>query len=163
MRLFLALLAVPLIEIALFVQVGGELGLLATLAIVIGSAIGGIALIRSGGPRTVGEINAALRTETDPTAPLLKGVMRVIAGMLLIIPGFFTDILGLIVLLPPVQAMVLARMPRPRTQGPTRPRRGDVIDGDFTVHEPRDSTPWREIPDTPPAPGPDRNGGQNRH
>lgn len=155
MRLFLALLAVPLVEIALFVQIGGELGLLATLAIVIGTGIGGVALIRSGGPRTMTEINAALRTETDPTAPLLKGVMRVIAGILLIIPGFFTDVLGLIVLLPPVQAMVLARMPRPRPNPAGHPRRGDVIDGDFTVHEPRDDTPWRQVTDTTPGNTPD--------
>lgn len=146
MRLFLVLLAVPLIEIALFVQIGGELGLFATLAIVIGSAAGGVALIRSGGPRTMGDINSALRTETDPTGPLLRGVMRVFAGFLLIIPGFFTDFLGLILLLPPVQAMVLARLPRqPHQPAPGRAR-GDVIDGDFTVHEPRPETPWREIP-----------------
>lgn len=158
MRLFLVLLAVPLIEIALFVQIGGELGLFTTLAIVIGTAVGGVALIRSGGPRTMGEINSALQTETDPTAPLLRGVMRVIAGVLLIVPGFFTDLLGLIVLLPPVQTMVLARVPRQRRQPSARATRGDVIDGDFTVHEPRSDTPWREISDKPRNP-PD----QNRH
>lgn len=148
MPLFLAFLAVPLIEIALFVQVGGWIGLWPTLAIVIATAIAGSVMVRSQGSRALADLRRAFDTLGDPTLPLAEGATILFAGALLLTPGFFTDTLGLALLLPPVRRAALRALARrvtvarfrmggaaqqPPRQPPARPR-DDIVEGD-----------WREI------------------
>jgi len=106
MWLFLAFLLVPLIEIGLFIQVGGAIGLWPTLAIVVLSAIVGTALMRSQGLHVIGQLQRALSELRDPTEPLANGAMILFAGALLITPGFFTDTIGLLLLIPPVRRFI---------------------------------------------------------
>jgi len=103
MWLFLAFIAVPLIEITLFIQVGGAIGLGWTLAIVVSTAIIGTYLMRAQGALALGQIKSSLSEVRDPTEPLVHGAMILFAGALLLTPGFFTDALGFALLIPGVR------------------------------------------------------------
>lgn len=155
MYLFLAFLAVPLVEIALFVQVGGWIGLWPTLAIVIATAVAGSLLVRSQGARALADLRRALDTLGDPTMPLAEGATILFAGALLLTPGFFTDTVGLALLLPPVRRAALRAVGRRVkvarfTMGgePPRPRpRDDIVEGEFREIPPeerenRGPSPW---------------------
>ncbi len=145
MWLILGLLGWPLLEIALFVVIGGQIGLWATLAWVLLSGVLGVLVLRL----TMARQALALRDMRDPARLAAGGAMGVLGGLLLILPGFFTDTLGLLLLLPPVQALaaraLAARIQviRPRTPA----ARDDIIDGDFTEVPPRRPGPsgWTQI------------------
>lgn len=138
MWLFLAFLSVPLIEIALFIQIGGVIGLGWTLAIVILTAILGTWLVRAQGLAAMNGIRQSFGTLSDPTEPIAHGAMILFAGALLLTPGFFTDALGFALLVPGIRAAVFrwARK-RIRVQGfatgsrPAQDTSGTVIDGEF--------------------------------
>ncbi|MGL4311968.1 MAG: FxsA family protein [Paracoccaceae bacterium] len=107
MWLFLPFLLIPVIEIALFIQVGGLIGLWPTLGLVLLTAIAGAILVRVQGARVMFDLRSALSRLEDPTAPIAHGAMILLAGALLLTPGFFTDTLGILLLIPPVRAAVL--------------------------------------------------------
>lgn len=143
MWLFLAFLAVPLIEIALFIEIGGAIGLGWTLAIVVLTAILGTWLVRNQGLMAMGQLRSSFSQLHDPTEPLANGAMILFAGALLLTPGFFTDAVGFALLTPPVRAAIY-RYLRARVTvhsfdmggGSPDPRHrpdqhGDIIDGEF--------------------------------
>ncbi|MDH3263146.1 MAG: FxsA family protein [Paracoccaceae bacterium] len=158
MWLFLLFIAVPLIEIALFIQVGGWIGLWPTLAVVVLTAIIGTYLVRRQGLRALEDLRRAFEELGDPARPLAHGAMILFAGALLLTPGFFTDSVGVLLLIPAVRDAVLhwlARRVRVETFAygtrpkPTEPP-GDVIEGEY-----------RELP---PGQRPThRPGGSTRH
>ncbi|NDV02784.1 FxsA family protein [Pseudoroseicyclus tamaricis] len=153
MWLFAAFLAVPLIEIALFIQVGGAIGLWPTLAIVVITAILGTWLVRREGARALGDLKRSFNDLRDPSEPLAHGAMILVSGALLLTPGFFTDACGFALLVPGVRRWVFERVrdrvvaqsftygsqpPRqpgpgagPAPRGTKGPRSDDVIDADF--------------------------------
>ncbi len=146
MYLFLAFLLVPLIEIALFIQIGGAIGLWPTLAIVILTAILGTWLVRTQGLMAMGQLRSSFSELRDPSVPLAHGAMILVAGALLLTPGFFTDGIGFLLLAPPVR-MAVIRYVGARVQvqqfemgpGPQqRPARDDIIEGEFEEVRPRD-------------------------
>lgn len=163
MPLFALFVAVPLIEIALFIQIGGLIGLWPTLAVVLLSAVVGTSLMRSQGAKAWTEVQRSFSEMRDPTRPMAHGLMIVIAGMLLLTPGFFTDTIGLLLLIPPVRDAVMGwlsgRININRVQmGGAGMRRDDhrppygegVIDGDYIVDpDPRDPRSSRTPPDLP--------------
>ncbi len=104
MPIFLLLVVVPIIEIALFIEVGGWLGLWPTIGIVILTAAIGTVLLRAQGLAALGELQRRLSTGKDPSATLAHGAMILLAGVLLLTPGFFTDGIGFLLLAPPVRA-----------------------------------------------------------
>lgn len=145
MWLFIAFLAVPLIEITLFIQVGGLIGLGWTLATVIITAIIGTWLVRSQGAQALGQLRTSFSDLKDPTEPLVHGAMILFSGALLLTPGFFTDAVGFALLVPGIrQALYTAIRARVNVQsfgtpgqgqGPNaraRPADGDVIEGEYT-------------------------------
>lgn len=155
MWLLIPFILVPLIEIGLFIQVGGAIGLLPTLVIVVVTAIIGTILMRAQGLATLAELQRRLDTGKNPTDTIAHGALILVAGVLLLTPGFFTDAVGFSLLLPPVRAFVIARGAARLAsrinvqsagmgqQGPGRPASGDVIDGEYT--------PVPENPDAPPG------------
>jgi len=106
MWLFLLFLAIPLIEIALFIQIGGVIGLGWTLAIVILTAVLGTFMVRSQGALAMSQVRNSFNELTDPTEPLAHGAMILLSGALLLTPGFFTDAVGFALLVPPVRSAV---------------------------------------------------------
>ena len=107
MWLFVLFLAIPLIEIGLFIQIGGFIGLWPTLAVVVLTAIFGTWLVRSQGSLALSQIRASFNELNDPTEPLAHGAMILIAGALLLTPGFFTDAIGFSLLVPPVRQFLI--------------------------------------------------------
>src|SRR5690606_20580036 len=88
------LLVVPLAEIAAFVVIGGQIGVWATLGMVLLTAILGSFLLRWQGVELFNRINAELRANRVPGRELVHGVMILVAGVLLLTPGFVTDSFG---------------------------------------------------------------------
>lgn len=154
MYLLLVFILVPLIEISLFIQVGGLIGLWPTLFIVIGTAILGVSLVRTQGKAALGQLQQSFSESRDPTEPLAHGAMILIAGMLLLTPGFFTDALGFALLIPAVRLAVF-RFVASRIQvrqfqtGRGHPNstysRADIIDGEFEEVRPKND------PNSPPS------------
>lgn len=100
MWLLLAFIAVPMIEIALFIQVGGVIGLGWTLAIVLLTAVLGTWLVKQQGRQAIANIQRSFSDMTDPSEPLADGAMILLSGALLLTPGFFTDAVGFALLTP---------------------------------------------------------------
>lgn len=151
MPLLIAFIGVPLLEIYLFLQVGGVIGIWWTLLIVVVTAVLGTLLVRSQGSAALADIRSSFGELRDPSEPLAHGAMILFAGALLLTPGFFTDALGFALLVPPVRRAAFQWL-RHRINvrsvvvggGPRRdPRGGDVIDGDFEDVTPRDPRPGR--------------------
>jgi UPF0716 protein FxsA len=144
MFLFLAFLMVPLIEIGLFIQVGGWIGLWPTLGIVVLTAFIGTWLMRTQGLMAMGNLRSSFSELRDPTEPLAHGAMILVAGALLLTPGFFTDAVGFALLAPPIRSAVYKYV-RSRVkvqtfdmggQAQTRPTDDDVIDVEFHEVDP---------------------------
>ncbi|MGR5119469.1 FxsA family protein [Vibrio astriarenae] len=102
--LLIAFIFVPIIEIALFVQVGGVIGMWPTIALVLLTAIVGASLVRSQGIQTLLSVQSRLEQGELPAQQILEGVMLAVCGVLLLTPGFMTDAMGMIVLLPAPRA-----------------------------------------------------------
>lgn len=160
MWLFVAFLLVPLIEIALFIQIGGWLTLWPTLAIVILTAMIGTFLVRQQGSRALGELRGSLENLRDPMAPLANGAMILFAGALLLTPGFLTDAIGFLLLIPSVRVLILREAVRRmrvrqasfQSAGPKKPGRPDdeVIDARFEDLGPGDRSS-EQRPQTGPS------------
>ncbi|MDT8857603.1 FxsA family protein [Paracoccaceae bacterium Fryx2] len=141
MWLFAFVVGLPLIEISLFVTLGGWLTLWPTLALVLASAVLGVWILRGQGLRAVGEMRNAAQGMADPLSPLAQGALRMMAGIFLVMPGFFTSAVGLLLLVPQVRDLAIARMAR-RMQASgvvVRRTQSDApIDADYQV---LDATP----------------------
>jgi UPF0716 protein FxsA len=106
MRLFLLLVAIPIIEIALFIEVGGMIGTWPTVAIVILTALIGSIMLRQQGLGILRTMQERLAGGENPGRLLADGAMILFAGALLLTPGFFTDAVGFLLLMPPVRTAV---------------------------------------------------------
>jgi UPF0716 protein FxsA len=144
MQILLPLVLWPLIEIGLFVTIGGRIGLWATMAIILGTFALGLFVIRLQGGGAMLRARQGLRAGQMPTQDLGRGLFGVIAGILLILPGFLTDILGLILLLPPVQRL-LGKALLSRMRGQTTVRTATVIDGEWQRMDEPGQAPMRDI------------------
>lgn len=107
--LLLLFICVPIIEIGLFIQVGGFLGLWPTIGLVLLTAFVGASLVRSQGLQTLLSVQQRLQQGELPAQQIVEGVMLAVAGVLLLTPGFMTDAMGMVVLLPAPRA-ALARV-----------------------------------------------------
>jgi UPF0716 protein FxsA len=151
MPLLLLFIAVPLIEIVLFIQLGSVLDLGWILLSVVLTAVLGSWLVRRQGRGVLRNLQSSFNELNDPTEPLAHGAMILFSGALLLTPGFFTDAVGFLLLIPKVrEAMFRWIRSRVKVQGAAsmsgfstaargpqaRPApRDDVIDGDFTEVE----------------------------
>jgi len=127
----LTALALPFLEIAGFVWLGSKLGVVLTLALVIGSMVAGLALLRHTGLQAVGRLRAALAEGKEPGRSIIDSACFAAAAMLLIIPGFVSDALALILMLPVTRHWLLRRT---AAHFEARVYRGaGVIHGEFTV------------------------------
>jgi len=98
--LFLVFLCVPILEIYLLIEVGSKVGAFYTVVLVVGTALLGAALIRSQGLQTMAKIKDCSSRGELPAVPMVEGLLLLIAGALLLTPGFFTDTLGFLVVVP---------------------------------------------------------------
>jgi UPF0716 protein FxsA len=138
--LFLLFLAVPVAELYVIVQVAGGIGVLPTLALLVGISVAGAWLVKWQGLVTLARFQRRVAAGQLPTAELVDGILVILAGALMLTPGFLTDVTGLLLLLPPVRALVRAGLLRRFRLHPPRVRTGwvrfgSVIDVDGTVAE----------------------------
>jgi UPF0716 protein FxsA len=129
--LVLVFIVVPIAELAVIIQVGQEIGVPSTVAVLVADSVLGSVLMRSQGRAAWRRFNEATRAGRVPAREVLDGALVIFGGALLLTPGFITDILGLVLLIPPTRALVrraLARRlahrmvvsmtsPRPRRRG----------------------------------------------
>ncbi len=101
--LFLLFLCIPLIEIYLLIQVGEVIGALPTIFMVVFTAVLGVALLRWQGLVTLTRMQAAMARGELPAVTMIEGVFLLVAGALLLTPGFFTDAIGFALLIPPLR------------------------------------------------------------
>jgi UPF0716 protein FxsA len=104
--LVLVFIIVPIAELALIIQVGQQIGVLWTIAILVADSILGSVLMRSQGRAAWRRFNVTLQSGRPPAREVLDGVLVIFGGALLLTPGFLTDILGLLLLIPPTRAVV---------------------------------------------------------
>lgn len=138
-------IGVPLLELYVLIEVGQSLGALSTVALCILTAFAGSALIRAQGFTTVTRVRGSLDKGELPAVEMIEGAFLLLAGMLLLTPGFITDAIGFACLVPPLRRWLILRFlernmrpagPRPSAgpDGGARPqgeRRIEVIDGEF--------------------------------
>lgn len=108
--LFLAFVVVPIIEIALFLKVGSLIGIPATIGLVLLTAIAGTMLVRSQGLDAINKVRASASRGEAPVEALIQGACVLVAGVLLLTPGFATDALGFALLIPPVRSMITSHL-----------------------------------------------------
>lgn len=101
--LFLLFLIIPLVEIAILIEIGKIFGAGYTILLVIVTAAIGAALFRAEGLSTLSRIQVQVNQGSLPATELLEGFMLLIAGALLLTPGFFTDVFGFLVLILPLR------------------------------------------------------------
>ncbi|WP_313697885.1 FxsA family protein [Pantoea sp.] len=122
------------IEISLFIQVAHVMGVLLTMLLVVFTSCIGVSLVKNQGMKNFMLMQEKLARNESPATEMIKSVSLIIAGFLLLLPGFFTDLLGLLLLLPPVQKhLTLKLMPHLRVwRGPgAGPDSGYTMDGEF--------------------------------
>lgn len=154
MKLRVPLLLLPLAEIAAFILVGQEIGVLATLALVLLSAICGMVILRITGVATLMRIRAEVEARRLPARPLADGAMMALGSLLLIVPGFVTDVLGLLLLVPPVRTALFGWFSRrivvrdgaaggAATEAPRPAPTTIELERDDYRSEARPGSPWR--------------------
>jgi len=141
--LLICVLALPLIEIALFVVIGGAIGVLPTLLGVVLTAIAGALVLRWQGVATLTRLNARLRRGELPAREIADTMLIGAGGFLLLLPGYFTDLVGLLLILPPTRQLIYALLARHFRVVEARP-------GDYRAAEPGlielDRDDWRDGP-----------------
>ena len=140
----LLFVAFPLIEIAVLIKVGQAIGFWPTMLLLIAAAFLGAFVIREQGLSVVGRAVSAMREGRVPLAPMLDSYVVIMAGLLLIIPGLISDVIGLLLLIPPVRRWCIRRVlpgvydhplvaPRDRR---VEGREPPAIDATYERHEP---------------------------
>lgn len=130
--IILALIALPFIEISIFIEAGRALSIPGVLGLTILTAVGGLAIVRVQGLNNFRRMQQAMDRGEPPIAEIVHGTLLFVAGVFLLIPGFLTDAVGALLLLPPVRALIGAgffRMLERRVK--RRSRQDDVIDAEF--------------------------------
>ena len=130
--LFLLLLLVPLIEVYLFVQVGSLIGALPTVILCIFTAFAGTWLFRLQGMQTVRRVQQKLQQRDTPAVDLVEALILAIAGLLLLVPAFFSDFIGLLCLIPALRTrlayLIIGRLARLQ---PVNAKRAVILEGEY--------------------------------
>ena len=144
--LTIVLLAWPAVEIATFIEVARWIGLLGAVAGIVLSGLAGLALLRVQGLATAQRAQAELNRGQMPVGALFDGACLAVAGMLLLLPGFVTDLIALTLLLPPVRHLLrraLAARLHPVDGGGATP---SVIEGEWEVVAENEERPPTDPP-----------------
>lgn len=157
--LLVAFIGIPIIEIALFIEVGSRIGVIPTIALTIATAVAGTLLLRTQGLATLSRARAQMDRGEMPREELFDGLCLLIAGGCLLTPGFFTDAVGLLLFIPAVRHLlrrtIASRMAqsehtriiidgeeiRPGRRPQPGGGRGPIIEGEFTEVDDSDTTP----------------------
>ncbi len=148
MPVLLILVLAAVAEVAVLVTVGDLVGVLPTLGLLLLATLVGAWLLRREGTRALRAFTEAVRTRRPPHRELADGVLIATAGVLVVLPGFLSDVVAILLLLPPTRAFVRHRLVRSASRAaPLRFTTGGIVDGGVVDGE--------VVPDRPTAaPGP---------
>lgn len=138
--LFIGLFLFVWIELSIFIQISKVLGIALTILLVFFTSCIGASLLINQGVQNIMSLRRKLSEGGDPAKEVVKSISLIVSGFLLFLPGFFTDILGLILFIPFVQKQFQTRL-MPYLSGSTGDDR--TIDGEYEIKEPKpvDQTP----------------------
>ncbi len=149
-------IGIPIVEIAVFIEVGGWIGLWPTVGIIVATAMAGTAMLRHQGLSVLARAQQSLARQELPVAEIVDGICLLLAGALMLTPGFVTDALGFVLMVPGLRQALVAPMLRRMAarggfhgQGRSGPGGGGVIDGEYEEVRPHDKKPGG----TPRLPG----------
>lgn len=135
--LMLLFFTVPLVEIYVLLEVGGVIGALPTIGLVVLTAVIGAGLIRAQGVTTLRRVRQQLEQGELPAVGIVEAALLLVAGALLLTPGFVTDTIGFLILVPPLRRWAIQSFLAHRIQmagraaGPEGPGRPGAIEGEF--------------------------------
>ena len=135
--LLIIFIILPIIEISIFIQVGGFVGTFNTILIIFLTAAVGVYFVRQQGFRTFLKITVELQNQQIPVQGMFEGLVILIAGILLVTPGFLTDIIGFLGLIPQTRVFLLTVIKNlflQRYSNANKQYKKDIdetIDGDF--------------------------------
>ena len=101
---FLLFVAMPIIEIWVLIEVGSQIGVFNTIALVVVTALVGTAMLRAQGLAVLQRVRSQMAANQLPAVEMIEGLMLVVGGALLLTPGFVTDFFGFLCLIPPTRA-----------------------------------------------------------
>ena len=127
---FILFIALPALEIFLFIKIGGQVGALNTVALIFLTAIIGVYFAKLQGIQTLKSGMVNLYQNKMPVYDIISGASIAIAALLLIIPGFFTDLIGFLLLIPLTRKILLKLVLKNRSQSEVKHDDG-VIDGEI--------------------------------
>ncbi len=108
--LFILFVVIPILEIAAFIQVGSLIGLLPTLLSILLTAVIGAILVRQQGFKVLNDARAQSARNEVPVSAVIHGVFILAAGLLLLTPGFVTDTIGFLFLIPPLRLLIAGKV-----------------------------------------------------
>jgi UPF0716 protein FxsA len=127
--ILLLLISIPLIEIYLFIKIGSYIGAFNTVSLILITAIVGIIYARYEGFNTLRSGMSQLIKNEIPVYEIISGAALTFAALLLILPGFATDLMGLILIFPPTRKLILKNFSKKYTS--KNQKKKDYIDGEF--------------------------------
>mgnify|MGYP001339753430 CR=1 FL=1 len=127
--ILLLLISIPLIEIYLFIKIGSYIGAFNTVSLILITAIVGIIYARYEGFNTLRSGVSQLIKNELPVYEIISGAALTFAALLLILPGFATDLMGLILIFPPTRKLILKNFSKKYTS--KNQKKKDYIDGEF--------------------------------
>ncbi len=127
--ILLLLISIPLIEIYLFIKIGSYIGAFNTISLILITAIVGIIYARYEGFNTLRSGMSQLIKNEIPVYEIISGAALAFAALLLILPGFATDLMGLILIFPPTRKLILKNFSKKYTS--KNQKKKDYIDGEF--------------------------------
>ncbi|TRX53146.1 FxsA family protein [Thalassomonas sp. M1454] len=130
--LFLLFIAMPIVEIMVLMKVGSIFGVLPTIALVILTAWAGAAMVRQQGLATFQSVQGKLNQGELPSDEIVAALLLLVAGVMLLTPGFITDGFGLLLLWPVSRAKIVKMLQKHFVVAQSR--RGNVFEGQFTSH-----------------------------
>ena len=127
--IFLAIILIPAIEIYLLIKIGSQIGAITTILLIFTTAIVGVYYAKYEGLNTLKSGFLQLRKNEYPTYEVISGAAIAFAAVLLIIPGFATDIIGFLLIFPLSRKMILNKFIKKKQHSNNSKK--DYIDGDF--------------------------------
>ena len=131
---FILFIALPALEIFLFIKIGGQVGALNTVALIFLTAIIGVYFAKLQGIQTLKSGMVNLYQNKMPVYEIISGASITIAALLLIIPGFFTDLIGFLLLIPFTRKVILSLVLKNKSQTEVSSAE-KTIDGEIVDHK----------------------------
>ncbi|MCZ2720353.1 FxsA family protein [Marinomonas sp. 15G1-11] len=140
-KALLFVLLIPVIEILVLIEVGGQIGGLASILLIFSTAIFGLLIIKKQGGKTLLKAQEKLRANILPAQEMVDGLLLAIAGVFLLIPGFVTDAIGILLLIPPIRKglffgvfmkLIVSKMKKtPHGASRFYENTGEIIEGEY--------------------------------